>query len=483
MGENALDRMVRRCRSTGIVRFQQRRWMAGVCVGLGVRYRVDPVLFRVGFLLLSIFGGIGVAVYLTCWLLLPTSDGTVSLERALRGGDLGALTLLMVTVVCVVGSLTPGATDTGTSFLGLIALVLIVWLLGRRDASASAGTEPVRSVAVDAPTRPLTDATVGSTPRTTEVPHPQAPVAAAWPSPPATPLPSLPGADVQDVRAGRSAAPVAQGNADAPRVRTHRRQAWSITLITLGAATLAYLVGGALTSNADRSWLVSLACALGVLGASLVVTAFLRLRPPLVAIAAWLVGITLILSTAAGPADDGDVQWRPITQADVRAQYSAGVGQAVLDLTAAPPPKAVRDITVSQGVGDLTILVPGAVSTTIEPRLGLGTLYIGNTGESSGARVGSRDPVTVGSGPAAYRIRVDAGVGDLTVRVAATAPPTTPSPTGTPSTTPTRRASTSAARAQNLGRTQIVSTTHLVSTIPPPAPENAGTSTRGGSPR
>jgi phage shock protein PspC (stress-responsive transcriptional regulator) len=60
------------------------RKIAGVCGGLGEWLEVDPVLFRVAFVLLAFVGGLGVFAYIVLWLLiprghsLPGSSGTAS---------------------------------------------------------------------------------------------------------------------------------------------------------------------------------------------------------------------------------------------------------------------------------------------------------------------------------------------------------------------------------------------------------------------
>ncbi|HSL25524.1 MAG TPA: PspC domain-containing protein [Acidimicrobiia bacterium] len=47
------------------------RVIAGVCGGLGRYFKVDPVWFRLAFIVLAIGGGSGVVVYLVAWLLIP----------------------------------------------------------------------------------------------------------------------------------------------------------------------------------------------------------------------------------------------------------------------------------------------------------------------------------------------------------------------------------------------------------------------------
>ena len=47
------------------------RKVAGVCGGMGEYFALDPVLFRVTFVVLAFAGGIGILLYLALWLVVP----------------------------------------------------------------------------------------------------------------------------------------------------------------------------------------------------------------------------------------------------------------------------------------------------------------------------------------------------------------------------------------------------------------------------
>ena len=52
-------------------RSKTNRILAGVCGGLGTYFGVDPVWFRLGFVLVSLPGGIpGILLYIACWILI-----------------------------------------------------------------------------------------------------------------------------------------------------------------------------------------------------------------------------------------------------------------------------------------------------------------------------------------------------------------------------------------------------------------------------
>ena len=50
------------------------KMLGGVCGGLAEYSGVDPVLWRVGFVGLTVAGGAGVLVYLLLWVLMPPAE-------------------------------------------------------------------------------------------------------------------------------------------------------------------------------------------------------------------------------------------------------------------------------------------------------------------------------------------------------------------------------------------------------------------------
>ena len=62
-------------------------FVAGVCAGLAREYGIDPLVARVGFIAATLAGGVGVAVYVLAWALLPAgSQRAGALPRSLRSG-------------------------------------------------------------------------------------------------------------------------------------------------------------------------------------------------------------------------------------------------------------------------------------------------------------------------------------------------------------------------------------------------------------
>ncbi len=54
-----------------LTRSQSDRMVAGVCGGLATYIGIDPTLVRLAFVLLSLASGIGLAMYLILWVVMP----------------------------------------------------------------------------------------------------------------------------------------------------------------------------------------------------------------------------------------------------------------------------------------------------------------------------------------------------------------------------------------------------------------------------
>ena len=77
MTETLTYKQLRRSRSD--------RMVAGVSGGLGRYFDVNPVLYRVGFVVLALLGGAGILIYLAAALVIPDEGRDESIvEQALR---------------------------------------------------------------------------------------------------------------------------------------------------------------------------------------------------------------------------------------------------------------------------------------------------------------------------------------------------------------------------------------------------------------
>jgi phage shock protein PspC (stress-responsive transcriptional regulator) len=60
---------------TKLNRLAEDRKIAGICGGLGEYFDLDPVFFRLFFLMSLLFGGIGALVYVILWIMVPEKTG------------------------------------------------------------------------------------------------------------------------------------------------------------------------------------------------------------------------------------------------------------------------------------------------------------------------------------------------------------------------------------------------------------------------
>ncbi|MDR0364185.1 MAG: PspC domain-containing protein [Bacteroidales bacterium] len=50
--------------------------IAGICAGLGQYFNVDPVIFRIIFIIFTCTGGLGAIVYIILWVIIPDDSST-----------------------------------------------------------------------------------------------------------------------------------------------------------------------------------------------------------------------------------------------------------------------------------------------------------------------------------------------------------------------------------------------------------------------
>lgn len=115
------------------------RLVAGVCAGLGRATGVDPIVYRVAIVVLTVGGGMGVLVYVAGWLLLPTEDQDTSLIEGWTGRRYDATDVLaLLGALVAMGFLLSllGGPGSGT-LVSLVVLALGLLTAQRRGVDLS----------------------------------------------------------------------------------------------------------------------------------------------------------------------------------------------------------------------------------------------------------------------------------------------------------------------------------------------------------
>jgi len=66
-------------RARSLTRHRRDRMLAGVASGIAGYVGVDALFVRIAFAVLAIVGGVGIPLYLACWLLIPDEDAAQSI--------------------------------------------------------------------------------------------------------------------------------------------------------------------------------------------------------------------------------------------------------------------------------------------------------------------------------------------------------------------------------------------------------------------
>lgn len=94
-----------------LYRSNTQRIVAGVCGGLGEYFAIDPVWFRIGFVVLALGGGSGILIYLLMWLVIqPAPNGYVSPPSgrgSINGAAVVGVVFMIVGTIALVNTVVP----------------------------------------------------------------------------------------------------------------------------------------------------------------------------------------------------------------------------------------------------------------------------------------------------------------------------------------------------------------------------------------
>jgi phage shock protein PspC (stress-responsive transcriptional regulator) len=360
----------------------QDRAFAGVAAGLGRRFDVSPAWFRVAFILLALFGGIGFLLYGLGWILIPDEGSDESIaEGWVDGFDASNSAMVIGVVLIGMASVILVSSLHLISGKFVVAAVLLVLgvLLYRGDLTRSkepsdpeGSTDPESSPADD-------DATPESSDGGDEEGGPLEPGdadAAALVAPGGTAAIAAP-----------QTAPAAPARPPKPRPQKPRSILGQLTL----AATLIAVGGLALLDAADVLYpdpVHYLAVTVGVIGGGLLVgTLFGRAR--------WLIFIGLFLApflfvasvvsewSFSGEAGERYIQVTSIEDLE-RANFSYDHSAGVLELDLRwfePPVETSGDVSpisidARVSAGELRIWLPQETGAVVTGSAGIGSVKL-----------------------------------------------------------------------------------------------------------
>jgi phage shock protein PspC (stress-responsive transcriptional regulator) len=391
------------------------RVIAGVCGGTAEYFAIDPIIVRLGFVALALLGGSGVLLYLIAWLVMPgATENESAAINALRGGrraggrSLLALALLIVGIVVLSGTAFLSTSFAEGLFVPLLILAagvaLLVWPAegpGRRSRF-SMDDDQWRDErrAVRDEWRREREAWRESRQhwRHGYRQGPHVPWDAATAPPPPAPPPPAP-APARPLSPRPFLAPLAI----------------ALLLLFTGLTVFADRLGWWSTDPASF-----LAASLVIIGAVLVLSAFVGRARGLIWLGVFLLPITWGIATI-------DLTWWNgigeetiiVTTIDeLEESYRWGIGEFTVDLSDLDL-RGDRELAVGLTIGELTIYVPETMGVEIDLAGRAGSLNIRDRGDlltQEGFDIGL-DRVTGDPAAGTLTLDVDLGLGRAEVIV------------------------------------------------------------------
>ncbi|MEU5896151.1 MULTISPECIES: PspC domain-containing protein [Streptomyces] len=409
-------------------RDRRQKRIGGVCAGLGRHCDMDPVIFRIGLAVLALTSGLGLVFYGFAWLFVPYEDEEENEARRLLSGRVEgqALTAVLFALVGCGVFLTLLNNGGALTFAAVLALLLAgagYWSQQRDTLDP----DPVAAqAAADAP------------------PEAKAPPVAGGPSWWRDPIikdgtydgisgyfwgpeglkPE--GLTVEYRVAGHRAGVYREAKEPRP-APAPRGPRWIGGWVFL-TALLAGGLGTGLTWEdhpLGTSLQVGLACALGVFGLGIAVSAFLgRTGAGSIVLAVLTAG--LLAASAALPKNITThythTDWIPTAVADVRPRYEVGLGSGTLDLSKLDVGKGETLRTGAEiGAGSIDVILPKDATVRLDVEVGVGDITLpGDRDKDLDVAPGREKTVTLrppsgGDGGGTIDLRLEVGVGQAKV--------------------------------------------------------------------
>ena len=398
-----------------LVRRTDNKVIAGVASGIAAYLGIEPILVRIAFVVLTVFGGLGALLYVIGWLLIPPAGASESIGLAAARRPAGLRTYVGIAlVILAIGILASAFSDPAVIWaVALIAFGIYLFQQGQERPPPPPG--PPASPATAAPDAtapptappagppPWSASTAPTEPRTWEPPGPAGPP--AWGPPPAW-------------QAERPPSEPAPAWAPPPH-RSERRRAFlgpltfGVALVVTGLATVLDNLG-VVELTLGRA----LALFLTVIGLGLLVGGWWGRAWGLIPIGLLLIPVVALASLADSEpltGGFGERLWQPRTTAEVRPVYRLAGGELIVDLRRVRFDPGSTPVEASLAAGRLLVVVPDEVTADVRGRAGLGNLDLFESGDEDwGVQVDSsvtQPPTKAPKAGAAPTVRLDLHVG------------------------------------------------------------------------
>jgi phage shock protein PspC (stress-responsive transcriptional regulator) len=448
-----------------LIRPAKGRYIAGVCAAIGRATNTDPVLWRVLLAVLGFFGGVGVLIYLIGWLAIPGEGDTASPFESLLGRGRSKMSPLAV-VALGAGAIISFAFIVHDGFRAtLLAAAVVVGAAlllkrsgwtgpnGHSEPTPAQGSAPGAATfppapggfASEAPTAPFgataaeatarTGTATASAPTGEPVTEPLAPTPPGYTPPGYTPPgaassgPASPGFAPPTggyrppfaphgpwAGAGQSPWNAPQSKPPkAPRPPRERSKLGRITffalLFVLGMMALIDVAGASVSISAY------FAAALTVLALGLILGAWVGRGRGLIFLSLLAtLGLAVSSGTEHWGNQVGNNVFRPQSLAAMADRYDFTVGRDTLDLRTVDFTGQTQDTTIAMKVGQLRVLLPENVDTTVTVNLENGRARVFSQEWTSD--VGGRsvtDQGTDGPGGGTLNLTIQMKAGDVEV--------------------------------------------------------------------
>ncbi len=376
------------------------RAFAGVAAGLGQRFDLNPTWFRVAFVVMTMFGGIGLLLYALGWLLIPEegSDDPI-IAQWLSGFDTSNTGMVVGVILVGVAAVILASSFhliSGKFVFAAILLVVGVLLyrgdLDRRSGPPSGGNG--KSSSTDGGDHGVHPELVEGEPIVATVDVPEIAVESrAGPTPPAHP----------------------------PRPKSILgRLTVAATLIAVGGLAMLDIAGVLFPDPVHY-----VAVTVGVIGAGLLSGAIFGRARWLIVVGMLLMPLLFLASigptwSISGEAGERYVRVESIQDLErVGFQYEHGAGVLEIDLRWFEPPAVTEGlypipIGAKIGAGEVRIWLPEPASAIAHGRVGIGSIDILGH-QSAGLGVSRTEETFSSEGDWMFDIEANAGVGSIVV--------------------------------------------------------------------